>query len=224
MKRGFTLIEMIVVMAIIATLATVGSFGIKSFTKSQGVSTAVPIAEGAMSLAKNAAMHRPSRARLLIHATNDPAVTLHRERYLRYMIIQTLNYGPNDNNDTPSNVSVAGGDDFWEFTSRGIFLPDKAWFIPSLSNQVGHEIPVLENVILPGNSSSRCYYYEFNSHGILTNPLVGVKAPRFIISGGSMPPGSVEPIRQADDKNVGGFVIWKKGNTSTIKHPDQIGL
>jgi prepilin-type N-terminal cleavage/methylation domain-containing protein len=215
-KKGFTLIEMIVVMAIIATLATIGSFGIKNFSKAQGVSTAVPIAEGAMSLAKNAAMHRPSRARLLIHATNDPTVTLNRERYLRYMIIQTLNYGPDERRDT--------ADDFWEFTSRGISLPDSAWFIQSLSNQVGHEIPVLENVILPGNNTARCYYYEFNSQGILTNPLVGVKAPRFIISGGSMPPGSVEPIRQDDDKNVGGFVIWKKGNTSTIKHPSQIGL
>lgn len=203
-------------MAIIATLATVGSFGIKNFSKAQGVSTAVPIAEGFMAQARADAMVLPSRSRLLIHATNDPTNTLHRERYLRYMIIQTLNYGPDEKRDT--------ADDFWEFKSRGTFLPQNAWFIPSLSNQVGHEIPIIENVTLPGNSVSRCYYYEFNSQGILTNPSVGVLAPRFIISGGAMPPGSPEPIRQADDRNVGGFVIWKKGTTSKIRHPDQIGL
>ena len=40
-KKGFTLIELIVVMTIIATLMTIGSFGISNFTKAKGVGMAV---------------------------------------------------------------------------------------------------------------------------------------------------------------------------------------
>lgn len=215
-KNGFTLIEMLVVISIITILMAVGSFGIKDFTKSQGVSTAVPIAEGMVQLAKIDATALSSRARLLIHAQNSPENELHRERYLRYLIVQTLNYGPDGQSDT--------SDDFWEIKSRGKALPKNAWFIPSLSNQTGLTIPTI-TVKLPAQAegeTSLCYYYEFNSQGILVDPAPNTIAPRFILGGGSLPPGTVEPI--TENKNYDGFVIWRNGTTSKIRHPEQIGL
>ena len=217
-KPGYTLIELLVVISIIALLMTIGSYGILNFSKSQGVNMGVTVGQQYMQTARDVATTGPSRARLLIHGTSDPTNSLHRERYLKYMAIQVLNLGPDERSDTD--------DDFWEIAQKGVTLPDNAWFIPSLSNQTDLTIPTAD-VRLPGQpaeETSTCYYYEFNRQGILTNPKPGVKAPRFIISGGSLPPGTAEPIRSDNDRNVGGFVIWKKGTTSRITHPDQIGL
>ena len=217
-KPGYTLIELLIVISIMATLMTIGSFGISNFSKARGVSTGVTLAQQYTQAAKETALTRPSRSRLLIHGTNDPTNTLHRERYLRYMVIQVLNAGPDEQLNTD--------DDFWEIAQKGKYLPNRAWFIPSLSNQTDLIIPTVD-ARLPGQpdgETSTCFYYEFNTQGLLTDPKPGVLAPRFVISGGSLPPGTVEPIRSDDDRNVGGFVIWKKGTTSRIKHPDQIGL
>ena len=140
------------------------------------------------------------------------------------MAIQSLNKGLNQDRDTQITDEEAQGDDFWEITKKGYSLAKNAWFIPSLSNQTDLTIPTI-SVKLPAQSeaeTSNCYYYLFNSQGIMVNPKPATLAPRFIVSGGSMPPGNTEPIRK--DKNVAGFVIWRNGTTSQIKHPEQIGL
>lgn len=223
-ERGFTLIELLIVISIIVTLMAVGSFGITNFSKSRGPHMAATEAQGMFSLAKLEAIAKGTFVRVLIHAENDPNNTLHRERYLKYITIQSLNRGPNERRDTPAGAPEPLEDDFWEITQRGQMLSKNAWFIPSLSNQTDLTIPTVY-VRLPGQSEgelSRCYYYEFNSQGIIRDPKPGAVAPRFIVSGGSMPPGNVEPIRK--DKNVAGFVIWRNGTTSQIQHPEQIGL
>jgi prepilin-type N-terminal cleavage/methylation domain-containing protein len=222
--KGFTLIELLVVISIIAILASIGSFGISNFSKSRGVSMATSEAAGIFQLARIEAKARPTYVRVLIHAENDPDNMLHRERYLRYMVIQSLNKGPNEKRDTQITDEDAQGDDFWEITKKGHSLAKNAWFIPSLSNQTDLTIPTI-SARLPAQAdgeTSNCYYYLFNQQGIMVNPKPATIAPRFVIGSGSMPPGNAEPIRK--NNNVGGFVIWRNGATSTIKHPEQVGL
>lgn len=229
MKKGFTLLEMLVVLTIIATLLSLSSWGLTVFSKNRSVGVGVDLAAGQLALAKNAARNEPGeapnqggRARLLIHTDNSRTDILSRERHLRYMVIQRLS----DDNGTPEPE-----DDVWEIAGKGIYLPKHAFYSPSLSNQPDLSPPVLIptiDVILPGDTeTSKCDYFEFVGCGtistVLVNPAVGEKAPRLVISGGSKPPGSAEPIR-VNNKNVGGFVIWRNGSTHLIRHPEQVGL
>lgn len=211
--QGFTLVEMLVVITIITVLLTVGALGIKNLSKGAGVTAGVSTAEAVFSEARSIAVGRGTKARVLIHAQNDPSDPLHRERYLKYMAIA---YEELSADGEPT------GD--WKIASRGTLLPNGVYFIKDLSetNAPGLSSPM--TITLPGNSSSRCYYYEFNSEGLITDPqITGDDAPRFVIRTASLPPGRDEPVVDSDaEKNIGGFVIWRSGRTSVFRHPDQI--
>lgn len=225
MKKGYTLIELLIVMTIIVTLMSVGSYGIITYSKARGVGAAVDVAAMQVMMAKNLARnvgeapYLGGRSRLLIHTDNSKTDPQNIERHLRFMIIQRLS----DDMGTPEPE-----DDVWEIASKGVYLPKGGYYSPALSNQLSLSPPIpipTTDVILPGDTeTTKCDYYEFKGSGaittILVNPPVGVNAPRLVISGGSKPPGAAEPIRK--NKNVGGFVIWRNGSTHLIRHPDQI--
>lgn len=223
-KKGFTLIELIVVMTIIATLMTIGSFGISNFTKAKGVGMAVSTSQAIVSEAALIAKlngtppYAGGRTRLLIHTDSSKTGVEDRKRYLRFLIIQRLA----DDMNTPDEA-----DDEWEFAARGTYLPDGGFYSVALSNQPDLQIPTV-SVTLPGDADETvCSYYEFKGVAgistLITKPGAGA---RFVISGGVLPPGAAEPIRneKSGKKNVGGFMIWRNATTSTIRHPDQIGL
>lgn len=220
---AFTLIEMIVVIGIITVLMTIGSFGLKNFTKASGVGVAVPLAEGVFAQARALAMEKGTDARVLIHADNNTTNSLNRERNLRYMVVQYLE----DDKDTPDPT-----DDVWTTASRGVSLPEGVYYSPALSGQgAAPNVDVAPvNPTLPGAVASVCRYYTFNSQGIIVEPEpdsgteYGNNVPRFVIRAGILPPGSTEPTASAagGEKNVGGFVIWRTGRTSVFRHPDQV--
>ena len=214
---AFTLIELIVVISIIATLMTIGSFGLKNVTKASGVGMAVPIAEGVFAQARALAIEKGTDARVLIHADIDTTVSLNRERNLRYMVVQYL-----DTKDTEVTT-----DDEWITASRGVTLPDGVFYSPVLSG-LG-DAPNVKvapvNPTLPGGVASICRYYTFNSQGIITDPAPsGNDVPRFVIRAGMLAPGQAEATASSSggEKNAGGFVIWRTGRTSVFRHPDQI--
>lgn len=228
---AFTLIEILIVISLITVLMTVGSFGIKNYSKARGVEAAVPIAQGVFSQARNLAIQKGTDARVLIHADNDTASNLNRERNLRYMVVQTLE----DPNETPADPS----DDVWETASKGVYLPDGVYFSPNLSGSasapdvIGGSPVRTVDILLPGQATgetSTCCQYKFNSQGIITAPAPDSgtdydnDVPRFVIRAGTLPPGFSEPIAASGtgSKNAGGFVIWKNGRTSKFRHPDQI--
>jgi len=237
---GYSLLELLIVISIMATLMTVGSFGIKNFSKASGVSAAIPIAQGVFSQARSLAIEKGTNTRVMMHADNRTD-TLNRERNLRYMVVQYFG----DPNNTPSDPS----DDEWVTASKGVKLPEGVFYSVSLSgrdtapNLTGnknmpppHEPSQSVRQVearLPGQASgqvSNCYQYRFNSQGIIIDPYPDSgtdyvnNVPRFVIRAGSLPPGSTEPIAAsgAGERNVGGFVIWKNGRTAVFRHPDQV--
>lgn len=216
---GFTLVEMLIVITIITILLTVGAMGLKNMTKSSGVGAGLPIAEGIFAEARALAIGKGTEARVLIHAENNPQDELHRERFLRYMIVQYL--------DTRGTDEAA--DDRWVTASRGVTLPKGVYFVKKLSESSGLTLNTETNVTLPGKSDSKCYYYKFNSEGMINDPVRASgdednnDVPRFVIRAGSLPPGADEPKAIGGaKKNVGGFVIWRSGRTSLFQHPNQI--
>lgn len=210
--RGFTLVEMLVVIAIIASMLTIGALGMKNLSKARGVSAGLPVAEAVFSEARSLAVGKGTKARVLIHSQNDPDDEYHRERFLSYM---TVAYEELDDAGQPTGN--------WVLSSRGSRLPKGVFFVESLSETDGPSIPEM-TITLPGNSSSTCFYYEFNSEGLISDPVAsGNTVPRFVIRAGSLPPGADEPIANSTaKKNLGGFVIWRSGRTSVFRHPDQI--
>ena len=222
---GYSLLELLIVISIMATLMTVGSFGIKNFSKASGVSAAIPIAQGVFSQARSLAIEKGTNTRVLMHNDSDTTAGLNRERNLRYMVVQYL-----DTNDTEVTT-----DDEWVTASRGVKLPDGVFYSLALSGQGAapnvDPTPAAEPTpTLPGGVASTCRYYEFNSQGIITKPEpdsgtdYGNNVPRFVIRAGSLPPGRAAPIAAsgAGERNAGGFVIWKNGRTAVFRHPDQI--
>lgn len=209
---AFTLVEMIVVITIITILLTVGALGLKNLSKGTGISAGLPVAEAVFAEARALAIGKGTNARVLIHANHAPDDELHKERYLKYMIVA---YEELDADGNPNGN--------WKLDSRGVSLPDNVYFIERLSETNAPSVKTA-TMLLPGNSSSECFYYEFNSEGMMVDPQPsGNSVPRFVIRIASLPPGQTEPIASSDaGKNMGGFVIWRSGRTSVFRHPDQI--
>ena len=216
---AFSLLELLVVISIIAVLMTIGSYGIKNFSKASGVSAAIPIAQGVFSQARSLAIEKCTNTRVMMHADNRTD-SLNRERNLRYMVVQYL-----DTKDTEVTT-----DDEWVTASKGVKLPEGVYYSLSLSNRSTAPNPGQSSGALPGGAVQNCRTYEFNSQGIITSPpptngtAYGNDVPRFVIRAGSLPPGATEPIPAsgAGERNVGGFVIWKNGRTAVFRHPDQV--
>jgi len=228
--NGFSLLELLVVISLIAVLMTVGSFGIKNFSKASGVSSGVPIAQGVFAQARALAIEKGTDTRVLVHFYNN-TLRLNRERMLRYMVVQYFG----DPNNTPSDPS----DDEWVTASKGVKLPAGVFYSPNLSgrnsapNVKGGNPVRTVDTRLPGqgaNDVSTCCQYKFNSQGIIIEPApdsgisYGNNPPRFVIRAGSLAPGQTEPtaVSGAGERNVGGFVIWRNGRTSVFRHPDQV--
>ena len=114
---GYSLLELLIVISIMATLMTVGSFGIKNFSKASGVSAAIPIAQGVFSQARSLAIEKGTNTRVMMHADNRTD-NLNRERNLRYMVVQY--------EDTDGN---------WVTASKGVKLPEGVFYSLALSNQ-----------------------------------------------------------------------------------------
>ena len=224
---AFTLVELIVVIGIITVLMTIGSFGIKNFTKASGVGVGVPIAENLFAQARALAIEKGGDARLLICA--DATET---QKHLRFMLLV---------------YKDAAGK--WVANSRGSYLPEGVFFSRTYShtNHVGDTgvIPAVsvadedifgseEAVAKNDNLSGPHFYYEFNSQGVVgfrtptsdTSDFVAASGASFVIGAGLKPPGVANPTVSSagGTKNFGGFVIWKQGRTSTFKHPDQINI
>jgi len=207
-KRGFTLVELIVVIAIISTLLAVGVGTIKNVAGSKGVSTGVSLAEGVFDHARNLAKANGS-ARVMIYCDEGGSNKVQREKYLRLMAVSALKLQPKTNPADPDEYE-------WTIVGGGVVLPSDTFFNANLCSGVQKE-----NAVFPGSSKTKsCYIYEFNSEGALVNPTGDAK---FIIQSGKLIPGQTVPREMPTRKrDVGGFRIWSTGKTSVYRSPDQI--
>ena len=216
---GFSLLELLVVISLIAVLMTIGSFGIKNFSKASGVSSGIPIAQGVFAEARALAIEKGTNTRVMMHCDNRTD-SLNRERNLRYMVVQYKD-------DKGTEVTT---DDEWVTASKGVKLPEGVFYSVSLSNRSTAPNTDQSSGNLPGGQIQTCRAYEFNSQGIIIKPEpdsgteYGNNPPRFVIRAGSLAPGQTEPTAAsgAGERNAGGFVIWRNGRTSVFRHPDQI--
>ncbi len=207
-SRGFSLIELMVVILIISMLLTLGAVGLKGIAGGKGISTAVATSEALFDEARSIAVGKGTKARVLIDI-NDSQDT---ENYLRRILVA---YQKLDSDGQPTEE--------WELASRATLLPEKVFFSQEYS-RLDHEggggdLREMSLSIGRTNFDGRYLYYEFNSEGICTSP-----GASFIMGTGARNQGQEPRVTGDGKRDFGGFVIWRSGRTSVFRDPSQMEL
>jgi len=221
-SKGFSMVEIVMVMAIATILIAFGATVMKGLARGKGVSSALPIMHSVFKEAQAYAKGRGVMTRVVIHADDSSSDELDRVRYLRYVGIAAFV-------DTDGD----GTGDEWQLTKQGITLPPGAFLDMDLSRNAAKgaalqsEADGLCDVVLPGDTDARkCFYYEFSSEGFMVDPAASAStAPRLILNGGRIIPGTGGKLTFRPDTNkklYDGFVIWKSGETAPIRNLDNI--
>ena len=214
-NQGFTLVEMLVVIAIMSILMTAGAIGL-SGVGGKGVTSGVASAESLFDEARSIAVGQRTRTRVMIAKSlqNNPADNLRR------IVVASEALKADGTPDTNK----------WILTSRGVLLPDQTYFSQEYSVK-GKDDPVAPNgkieVIqsLPGAKSSYMgsyFFYEFNAEGICTTP-----GASFVLGTGARPvnkPDDQPRVTGSAKRDFGGFVVWRNGRTSAFRSPDQMKI
>ena len=204
--KGFSLVELLIVIVIMTALMTMGAMGIKNLTGGKGTSTAVANAEAVFAEARQIAIGRGTNTRVLIDARDINE----QSSYLRRMVIAAQN---TDANGKPI--------DSWSLVSRGYTLPDGTFYSRALSkeNATGGDGTTDNQFTFSKQDDSGNYIsYEFNSQGLSFNP-----GATFIIGAGARPKGEDPLITGSAKRDFQGFTIWSNGETSMFRDPSQIG-
>ncbi|MES2660496.1 MAG: prepilin-type N-terminal cleavage/methylation domain-containing protein [Verrucomicrobiota bacterium] len=209
-SRGFTLVEMLVVIAIMSVLMTAGAIGLGGMG-GKGVSGGVASAESLFDEARAVAVGQRTRARVLIakNLTNNPADNLRR------MVVANEVVKADGTVDTNN----------WVLSSRPVILPDQVYFSENFSKKVQSSgTGAIDEMAFPvsgGASAAGTYfYYEFNAEGICTSP-----GASLVIGSGSrgVNAHTDQPrVTSSGKRDFGGFVVWRNGRTSLFRSPAQI--
>lgn len=232
-KTGFTLVELLVVIAIISILMTAGSIGLSGMG-GKGVTSGVATAESLFDEARTTAVGRDLRSCVLVAKTltNNPADDL-RRIVVAYEETETDKNKPNYGGaKDPDNLNPN-----WVLSSRGAVLPDQTFFSEQFSKKdhdggSGAIDEISDSKIKDTNGNSlkstsaykgSYYIYEFNTQGVCKTPgasfIIGSGARNLSKSSTAQPPR----VTASAKRDFGGFVIWRNGRTSLFRSPDQMG-
>ena len=217
-SRGFTLVELLVVVSIMVAMLSVAAIGIQNVDKGQATVAGISQTQALMDEARNLAIGRGTRARLCIHADSSEE-----DRNLRFALIAYEEVTLDDAGEVTGST--------WTTDSRGTTLPNGVFFHPRLTDQAAALVSGLgtygqaNDVDFPGNPSKNTrrpsyYYWEFNSEGLCTQENASNPGAAFVLCRGVTGPNATEPKVLSND--VAGFMIWRNGRTSPIRDTEAI--
>lgn len=235
LSRGFTLVELIVVVAIIATMLALAGSVLRDSSKGQGLQDAVEALYAAAKEARLEAQSKATWARLVV--VSDPADSGRNTRNLRYiavMVKEPVKIGRRVDPDSGEWRVIPGG----RYLPAGFFVSPKYSTIvdsPTYADDVGQRtsstFAQLLDKMKMGNQNEPMrdvYFVEFDPQGRMAEPS---KPTRIVVMSGTTDPSvigddaGVRPSPVDSDglpTLIGGIVIWPKGNVSLIKTREQI--
>ena len=221
-RRAFTLVEMLVVIAIMSVLMTAGAIGLGNMG-GKGVTSGVATAEALFAEARATATGRSLRSCVLVAKAlkNSPADDL-RRIIVAYEEVDLATGMAKD----PTSLSPT-----WELASRGALLPDQTFFSAKLSERADASSKTINTISsskiknVKSSYEGEYYIYMFNSQGNSTDPEIknqGMGGSTFVIGSGarnSAKSSTAAPPRltASAKRDFGGFTIRRYGWTSTIK-------
>lgn len=217
---GFTLVEMLVVIAIMSILMTAGAIGLSGLG-GKGVSSGVASAESLFDEARTIAVGQRTRTRVII--AKDLTSASSAPDNLRRILVVAEELGADG---TPHK-------DKWILSSRGAVLPDQVYFSETFSKKdqsAGGTVPTFTFSTDKASYGGSYYYYEFNAEGICgysEEATPNENGISFVIGSGSrgLDSESVKgppKVTSSGKRDFGGFVVWRNGSTSVFRNTDQI--
>lgn len=202
---GFTLVEILAVIAIITILMAAGAIGIGNINAGKGVTSAVATCESLFEEARTIAVSKRCKARVLIDINNKAS-----ENYLRRVAIvhEKIN----------ADGSVAAGT--WVMTNRGYEMPKGTYFSATYSAlKSGGRIKeeTFAGTDIKADYHGKYAYYEFNGEGIFEEA-----GSSFVVGSGVRPKNQEPKTTKGAARDFSGFVVWRNGRTSAFRSPEQI--
>jgi prepilin-type N-terminal cleavage/methylation domain-containing protein len=217
--RAFTLIEMLVVIVIASILITAAATGLKD-VGGNGVNSGVATVDSLFAEARAIAIAQRTTARVLV----AEKLTNNSQDNLRRVLVAYAEIDP----DTGKEKSPPN----WIIASRGAFLPDQTFFSAEFSKLDSQaDEGQLETMTMSPSAKATFqgtyFFYEYNAEGICSSGITegGYRAPSFVIGSGSRSLANANDsprITSSGKRNFGGFVIWRNGQTSIYRSPEQI--
>ena len=198
-KSGFTLIEVLTVIAIISVLLTAGAIGLGNISAGKDTQSAIATCESLFDEARVIAVSKRCNARVMVKAgsaTDDD--------YLQRVVV--IHEEIDDDGNAVENS--------WVLSSRGYIMPTGIYYSEDLSQTSGTNSYTLTGSKTDFNGEY--IFYEFNSEGIATDP-----GASFVVGAGTRGRGQA-PKTKAGERDFSGFVIWRNGRTSSYRNPNQI--
>ena len=206
--RGFTLVEVLTVIAIITILLAAGAIGVGNLNAGKGVTSAVATCESLFEEARTIAVSKRCKARVMVDVNDKTS-----ENYLRKVVIvhEKIN----------SDGTVTAGT--WILANRGYEMPKGTYFSKLYSKKNSANLD--EGAMTMQTESGKVLaafngnyaYYEFNAEGIFENAGSG-----FVVGSGVRPKGQEPKTTKGAARDFAGFVVWRNGRTSTYNNPKQI--
>jgi prepilin-type N-terminal cleavage/methylation domain-containing protein len=206
--RGFTLVEVLTVIAIITILLAAGAIGVGNLNAGKGVTSAVATCESLFEEARTIAVSKGCKARVMVDVNDKTS-----ENYLRKVVIvhQKIN---------PDGTFTDGK---WILANRGFEMPKGTYFSKLYSKKnsgnldEGNMNMETESGKVLAAFTGKYAYYEFNAEGIFENAGSG-----FVVGSGVRPKGQEPKTTKGAARDFAGFVVWRNGRTSTYSNPEQI--
>jgi prepilin-type N-terminal cleavage/methylation domain-containing protein len=207
-KRAFSLIEMIVVMAIISTLSVIGVLSVKSNTDTRNLQAAVYELSTLMGATRDMALTHNTTAYLLVN--NDPSDTLKYRRYA-VAVYQSVD---------------ANGNTVWLMDRKGLYLPQGVYFdndaVQGVSQSVAGadaaaalpEMVQFDPINMIKDAGTNWLAYEFSSNGTCLQAGSGVILAIGTISNANLQVGK-GGMRD-------GFVLQRLGSVVFFQNASQI--
>ncbi|MFI3242681.1 MAG: prepilin-type N-terminal cleavage/methylation domain-containing protein [Akkermansia sp.] len=234
-RKGFTLVELLVVMVIMGVLMTMAANVLQESGKGRGVDSGVQLLESLVREARTTAIGNDTPTRIII--VDDERNTRAESGHLRATSVMMFRKTDRVKGEYDGSSIERSGK--WVTVSTSV-MPPQVYISPYYSRALewtdGRDTTMIgkDSMHLPGRGTTRVYYIEFDEKGRFVSPMADplnpTRAQRIVVMSARRGQGrkaheGIQPL-QLDNKGrpIGakGIVLWPSGDTSRLRTLDQI--